>query len=116
MHRKPAPKSTVSTFGESLPLERASLVVSVSGPGYHTEMSLLACVSLRTCGEIALGRIPTSVPKHGQAVLSASVLVFTLPSNAQVCLLGPHFPFLKKIFIVYLFILREREREREHEL
>lgn len=41
-----------------LPLERPSLVASISDSECRTEMSILACVSLKTCGEFALGCVP----------------------------------------------------------
>ena len=40
VRRKPAAKSAPPTFDESLPLERASLVASISGSEYHAEMSI----------------------------------------------------------------------------
>lgn len=83
-------KLVSSAFDESLPLERASLVASISGTEYHTEMSIFACVSLRTCREFSPGRIPRRVPQHCWAVLRSAVLVCSVPSEAQGCLPGPH--------------------------
>lgn len=87
------PRSGSTAFDKSLPLERGSLVVSISDSEYHTKMGILVCVSLRTCREFSLRHIPRSVPvlcllhvtKHCWAFL-----VVTLPSSVQHRPLGPH--------------------------
>lgn len=54
-------KSASTTFDGSLPLERSSSATSSSDSEYHAEMSILACVSLRTSREFLLGHMPRSV-------------------------------------------------------